>query len=100
MMLELILYKSEVKKVIIGLADKSVYSVLYDITNLGTEYANRTNDLFVTLQLAPAQTQSLDNNKYIGEQDGYWYDMTGRRYSQQPAQTGVYIRNGKKTINY
>ena len=28
----------------------------------------------------------------------YWYDMSGRKLSQQPTQKGVYIHNGRKVV--
>ena len=32
------------------------------------------------------------------EENGTWYDLNGRKLSGKPAQKGIYINNGKKTI--
>ena len=33
-----------------------------------------------------------------GEGSDYWYDMSGRKLSQQPTQKGLYIHNGRKVV--
>ncbi len=30
--------------------------------------------------------------------DGVWYDLMGRRYTETPTQSGIYIMNGKKIL--
>lgn len=95
-LLEIYLFKTEVKNAILSMVEKPVLSILYDYSNYGTKTQNRTNDLFVNLSLAPARSHSLDNIPY--STDNYWYDIMGRRYVERPTQVGVYIRNGKKEI--
>ena len=34
----------------------------------------------------------------IEEEAGTWYDLNGRKLTGKPAQKGIYINNGKKTI--
>ena len=31
-------------------------------------------------------------------EDGMWYDLQGRKYTNQPTQHGIYIQNGKKIL--
>lgn len=44
------------------------------------------------------ETTGIDNAKTVTEQDGTWYDLSGRKLENRPAVKGIFINNGKKYI--
>ena len=41
---------------------------------------------------------SITPDPSVGERSDYWYTLDGRRLADKPAQSGVYINNGKKVM--
>ena len=60
-------------------------------TNASKFVMNFEDDATSIRSLSPAPSPSREGSEY-------WYDMSGRKLSQQPTQKGVYIHGGRKVV--
>ena len=72
-------------------------SLIYDCSYCGTDNENTTNDLYLNLHL-PAPVISGLENAGAENMQSYYYDMLGRRYTECPPHSGIYLHNGRKII--
>ena len=80
-----------------ALAKAPVQSLVEDVTQWGKQWANRTDDLHLTLTVGNGKEEEAIRNVTPLMTDGAVYDILGRRV-EQPARHGVYIQDGKKVI--
>ena len=80
-----------------ALAKAPVQSLVEDVTQWGKQWANRTDDLHLTLTVGNGKEEEAIRNVTTLTTDGAVYDILGRRV-EQPARHGVYIQDGKKVI--
>ncbi len=94
---EIFIYKTELKKVIIGMMISPVSSLLYNSVEYGTPYARTTNDLYLKTKIGePVKVDALEQLQADKATDDAWYDVLGRRFRNRPAEGGIYIHNGQK----
>ena len=65
-------------------AEYNASGVKQFVTNLGDE--------------DPTGIGSIDNEQLTIDNDGDWYDLSGRKLAGKHTQKGVYIVNGKKAL--
>ncbi len=78
-----------------ALFEEYLGSLIYDCSYCGTNNENTTNDLYLDLVLPTPVISGVNNVESEIMQSGY-YDMLGRRHTGFPAQSGVYLHNGRK----
>ena len=75
-------------------------SVLEDCSYCGTDNENHTNDLYLTIQLPQPREDKDTSNEIIDKNESVsgWWDILGRRLQGEPAESGIYLHNGKKIL--
>lgn len=68
---------------------------LTDDNNEGQLSEPQDAHFFITFSDNPT---GIEDIAPAGNADGFWTDMTGRRFHKCPATPGIYIHNGRKTV--
>jgi len=77
---------------IIGDGTATIKATVVDGTNY--TYATKTAQYTLTVSAATG----INTVNAAANEDGEWYDLSGRKLQGKPAQKGVFIQNGKKVV--
>lgn len=77
---------------IVGAGEATITATVADGENY--TYATKTAQYTLTV----TATTGINTVNAAANEDGEWYDLSGRKLQGKPAQKGVFIQNGKKVV--